>query len=209
MLSLRYLQVPIAGPANERLQIEIRPYRIVVRRRRVLSTSAYGGLSTSAYGGLSISAYGGLSSSVGGGLSTAAGDGYQSNIPPWPYFLREVEARACITDPTASSAVLVAGKFLWRAIARYATSAPGREAQRADGHSRCPPSNQLALEWDVNLASARRWPRRSIAASSHAPCMLGRGAVAPKPVARAAPTTAQRSSRIAHDRQEVRGSPAN
>ena len=58
-----------------------------------LSTSQYGGLSTSQFGGLSTSQFGGLSSSAGGGMSTSSTNVYLSNIPPWPVYLREVEAR--------------------------------------------------------------------------------------------------------------------
>ena len=58
-----------------------------------LSTLQYGGLSTLQYGGLSTLQYGGLSVLQGGGMSTSNVDVYKSNIPPWPYFLREIEER--------------------------------------------------------------------------------------------------------------------
>lgn len=45
------------------------------------------------YGGLSTLRYGGLSPLAGGGMSRLSSETYMSNIPPWPYFLREVEQR--------------------------------------------------------------------------------------------------------------------
>ena len=76
-----------------------------------LSTSQYGGLSTSQYGGLSTSQYGGLSTSPGGGMSSSPSKVYRSNIPPWPVFLRELEARGYQTQAAQIRKYLP--DFLW------------------------------------------------------------------------------------------------